>query len=319
MRAFHLRLLLFSTLLLIVILGADQLLDAGMKQMRNDDASVWNDIYAGRASADILVCGSSRAATHIDVAQIEQATGCSAYNLGMMGHNFILEEARYRIYRQHNKKPRMILFSLDYESLQMRADLFNHTQFIAHLDDSILAEATSHYEGYTRWDYALPLLRYVGEQELVFKLLSNWRHPERNQPDRYKGFYGRDMHWDAKADAILDTLQPYTVKPDSSSKKRFLQFIESCKKERISLVFVHTPVHPSGQAKVRNRDAMIALYQQYAAAFGIPFLDYAGDSLSREKALFMNSTHLNATGAGVFTRRLIQDLQQQQLLPDCVR
>jgi hypothetical protein len=190
MRSFHLRLLLFSAVLAIIALLLDQLLDTRMKTLRYDDASVWNDIYAGRASANILICGSSRAATHIDASMIEKATGCSTYNLGMMGHNFLLEEARYRIYRQHNQKPELILLSLDYESLQHRSDLFNHTQFIAWLQDNTLREACSHYEGYSYWDYRLPLLRYVGEQELIFRLLGDWRHPERNKPDRTKGFSG---------------------------------------------------------------------------------------------------------------------------------
>lgn len=318
MRAFHIRLLVFAVLVAIAAWILDRILDARMKALRYDDASVWNEIYTGKAAADILICGSSRAATHINTSMIEKATGCSAYNLGMMGHNFILEDARYKIYRQHNQKPKVVLFSLDYESLQMRPDLFNHTQFIAWLKDSIIAEATRHYEGYSDWDYRLPLLRYVGEQELIFRMIGDWRHPERNRPDRVKGFYGRDFVWTKEVDRTLDTLKPYIVHPDSLSLERFQKFIEACKEEGILLIFVHTPVHPKGQEKVVNRTDMIALYQRYAAAYSIPFIDYANDSLSRDQTLFMNSTHLNATGAAIFTQRLIQDLLSRRLLPTCV-
>lgn len=317
MRAFHLRLVLFATLIAFAALILDDTLDKRMKMMRYDDASVWNDIYAGRASANILICGSSRAATHIDATMIEKASGCATYNLGMMGHNFILEDARYRIYRQHNRKPKLIIFSLDYESLQMRPDLFHHTQFIAWLQDSLLAEATGHYEGYSRWDYCLPLLRYAGEQELILQLIKDWMHPERNRPDRVKGFYGRNISWSKETDYTLDTLQAYTVHPDTLSLLRFRRFIESCKAENIALVFVHTPVHPRGQEKVRNRKEIMRLYQQFSTDYTIPFVDYASDSISCRQALFMNSTHLNATGAAVFTRRLIQDLMRDTLLPDC--
>lgn len=295
----------------------DRLLDKRMKALRYDDASVWNDIYAGKASANILICGSSRAATHIDASLIEKATGCSTYNLGMMGHNFLLEEARYRIYRQHNQKPELILFSLDYESLQHRSDLFNHTQFIAWLQDSVLREACSHYEGYSYWDYRLPLLRYVGEQELIFRLLGDWRHPERNQADRVKGFYGRNEVWNRETDLILDTLKAYSVQPDTLSVQRFRSFLQSCRAEGIPVVLIHSPVHPRGQEKVTNREEIIALYQQYSRSYSLPFFNYADDSLSRRQELFMNSTHLNATGAAVFTRRLIQDLQKRGLLPAC--
>ncbi|GAA4448739.1 hypothetical protein [Rurimicrobium arvi] len=317
MRSFHIRLLLFVAIVFIAVVSLDRFLDAGMKKLRYDDASVWNDIYSGKASADILVCGSSRAATHIDVSAIEQASGCSCYNLGMMGHNFILEEARYRIYRQHNQKPRLIIFSLDYESLQMRADLFNHTQFIAYLKDPILSEATKHYSGFSDYDYKLPLLRYVGEQELIIRLIKDRLHPERNVPDRRKGFYGRDMHWDRNVDQVLDTLQPYVVHPDSISLHRFRSFIESCRADNIPLIFVHTPVHPVGQQKVKNREAMIALYRRFSKEYAIPFLDYASDTMCSNKQYFMNSTHLNALGASVFTRKLISDLEATHLLLHC--
>lgn len=308
MKKSMLKVLVFFALLVGMALLLDTFLDRQMKLLRYEDASVWNDISRGGIDAHTIIIGSSRAATHIDPQMIAQATGASCYNLGMMGHNFFIEHARYRYYLQHNSPPKTIILSLDYESLQRRQDLFNHTQFLAYLQDTIIGPATQQYQGFSTYDYKLPLLRYVGEQTLIFSLIKNAINPSRNQPDRHNGFFARNAHWDAQVDKILDTLQPYTVHPDSLSLAAFDSFLQYCRTAHISLIMVHTPTHPLGQAKVRNRAAIIQLYQQYASRYHYPFLDYAADTMCQQRAYFMNATHLNTQGAAIFTQKLITDI-----------
>lgn len=310
MRPFLLKLSLFLTLIAVSAVGLDTFLDRQMRRQRYDEVSVWNDIYQGRINAPILICGSSRAAMHLDPQLFALHTGKDCYNLGMVGHNFYMEAVRYRIYRQHNRKPRLLILSVDYESLQRRSDLFNHTQFIPYLHDSLLREATAQYEGFSRYDARIPLLKYVGEQTLVFKLVKDYLRPEGNKPDRTKGFCPQNKKWDDNVDAVLDTLKPYVVHPDSLSTREMAAFLQYCRAEQVQVIFVHTPVHLLGQQKVVNRQEMLAQLQQYAQRFHVPFYDYAADSMCADKSYFMNSTHLNSHGAALFTRKLLADLER---------
>lgn len=305
---------LFAIIVVFISLSLHYFLDTQMKQLKYEDASVWNQIAKGGIDADIVIIGSSRAATHINPALISKAINQSCFNLGMMGHNYFVENARYFYYLQHNKAPKVIILSLDFESLQRRPDLFNHTQFLAYLDDSIIANATQQYEGFSKYDYKLPLLKYVGEQTLIFSLIKNYFRPQLNKSDRVNGFFARDFIWNSQVDSILDTLKPYVVKPDSLSLTAFEAFLDYSKEQNITVVFVHTPTHPLGQQKVINRKEIIDLYQKYAADFQIPFLDYAADTMCYNKAYFMNSTHLNKFGAEVFTKKLIKDLLNRKLI-----
>lgn len=305
----------FVVIILAISLGLHYFLDAQMKKLKYEDASVWNQITQGGIDADIIVLGSSRAATHIDPALISKTTSMSCFNLGMMGHNFYIENARYNYYLQHNKAPKLIILSLDYESLQRRPDLFNHTQFLAYLDDSIIAKATQQYDGFAKYDYSLPLLKYVGEQTLIFSLVNNYFNPERNKPDRTNGFFARDAKWSLEVDKVLDTLPPYTVVPDSLSLAAFECFLRDTKEKNIKVVFVHSPSHPLGQQKVINRQDIISLYQNIAKRNSIPFLDYAADTMCSNKDYFLNSTHLNKYGAAFFTAKLLNDLKLENILP----
>jgi hypothetical protein len=315
MKKSMIKVLVFFSIVGAVALILNYFLDAQMKRLKYEDASVWNEITNGGIDADILIMGSSRAATHIDPNAITQLSGASCYNLGMMGHNFFIEDARYNYYLKFNKAPKMIILSLDYESLQRRSDLFNHTQFLAYLDDSVIAGATRQYEGFSEYDYKLPLLKYVGEQTLIFSLFRNYFKPECNRPDRSKGFFARDFRWNKEVDITLDTLKPYTVEPDSLSVRAFEYFLEQCKRKGIQVVFVHTPVHPLGQAKVINSSQIIDMYYNFAKNNKYMLLDYAGDTMCGNKEYFMNSTHLNKYGAKFFTQKLVQDLTLRNLLP----
>lgn len=314
MKSSLIKLVVFCSILLPLVFLLDSFLDRQMKLLKYEDVSVWNEISKGGIDADIVIIGSSRAATHIDPAIITGLSGKSCYNLGMMGHNFFIENARYQYYLEHNRAPQLIILSLDYESLQRRPDLFNHTQFLPYLDDSIIAGATQQYEGLSKFDYKLPLLKYVGEQTLVFSLFKNYLKPGLNQPDRKNGFFARDYKWNEEVDKTLDTLKPYPVCPDSLSIASFKAFLEQCSQQQIKVVFVHTPTHPLGQQKVINRKEIIDLYQNYVQQHQIPFLDYADDTMRNNKLYFMNSTHLNKYGAEVFSKKLFQDLEQLNLV-----
>ncbi len=315
MKSSLLKVSVFSVIVLVISLSLHYFLDAQMKQVQYEDLGVWNQIATGGIDAEFVVLGSSRAATHIDPGQISQTCNRSCFNLGMMGHNFFIEHARYKYYLQYNKQPQLIILSLDYESLQRRSDLFNHTQFLPFLDDSIIANATMQYHGLSKYDYTIPLLKYVGERTLIFSLFNNYFFPARNKPDRVNGFLARDLKWNAEVDKVLDTLQPYSVVPDSLSLAALESFLKDNKAKNIKVVFVHSPTHFLGQQKVVNRKDIIALYQKYALQFSIPFFDYAVDSMCSQKSYFLNATHLNKNGAALFTHKLIVDLQREGILP----
>lgn len=315
MKGSIIKVFVFSIFLVSLMFAFNIFLDAQLKQLKYEDASVWNEISKGGIDADVVIIGSSRAATHIDPMLITKSSSKTCYNLGMMGYDFYFSNARFNYYCQFNKLPKLLIVSLNYDYLQRRADLFNHTQFLSYLDDSIIENATKQYEGFSKYDYRIPLLKYVGEQTLILSLIRNFFKPELNRPDRIMGFFARDYKWSSEVEKNLDTLKPYKVMPDSLSIAAFESFLDYTKAKEIQVVFVHTPTHPLGQEKVINRNEIINLYHKYALQYQIPFLDYAADTMCSNKVYFMNATHLNKFGAKVFTRKLIVDLQQKNLLP----
>ena len=93
----------------------------------------------------------------------------------------------------------------------------------------------------------------------------------------------------------------------------FNSFIKKSISEKNKIVLVYSPEYYEGQLFVENRDEIMASFKNIAAQNHIPFLDYSSDSISYQKALFYNTTHLNQAGADIFSKRLASDLKRLSL------
>lgn len=273
---------------------------------------VWNDLYEGRILSQILVYGSSRAVAHVDPIMIGDSLKTSAYNLGIDGHNFRLQEFRHKILMDEKQKPKLILHSLDMFTLEKKPDLYNPDQFLPYLLwNETLWHAIDDYQGYKNVDHLLPLVRYYGKTEAIMKAVRCLESgPENNVPHRIKGFEPEDKAWNDDLAIARKKMNGYRVKLDTPSIKRFESYLENCAKKNITVVFVYSPEYYEGQNFVSNRDSIMALYRKSAGKYGLRFLDYSNDSMCLNKYWFYNSSHLNKEGAAVFTQKLIRDLKE---------
>lgn len=100
----------------------------------------------------------------------------------------------------------------------------------------------------------------------------------------------------------------YVQHLDSATINLFEVFLKEAKKAGIRLVFVYTPEYIEGQKFVSNREEIFSYYNAFSKKYSIPFYDYSSDSLCYNKKYFYNSQHLNATGAAIFTKKLVRDI-----------
>jgi hypothetical protein len=178
----------------------------------------WNAIYEGKVNSDLLIFGSSRAWIHINTTMITNSLGISSYNLGIDGHNFWLQNLRYRELLKHNKRPKFIIFSLDYFTLKKNEDLYNSEQFLPYmLWNNEVKEATISYNGFSSIDFEIPLIRYYGNYDAIGTAFRCSLGHLINPVTRVKGYKGRNESWNsdfAKAKASKKSLE---IKLDKST------------------------------------------------------------------------------------------------------
>ena len=311
MKKFLTKSLYFLLPILIIVYPIDCIMSYYLRQSNDypGEFEVWNDIYNSNVNCDLAVYGSSRAWVHIDPKILSDSLELEVYNLGIDGHNFWLQYLRHLEFLNLNKKPKTIIFAVDVFSLSKRIDLYNPDQFLPYmLWNSNIQEYTSSYVGYNTFEYYLPLLRYSGKSNALKTIIKNF-FIKSSKSYRNNGFLGMDREWNNDLDKAKENKDTYEIKLDSTSITLFEKFINECKINDIELIFVYTPEYIDGQNFVANRNDIIQIYRDMSTKYSIEFYDYSNDSLCFDKKNFYNASHLNNTGAEIFTKTLASDLK----------
>ena len=271
---------------------------------------VWNDIYNSDANCDIAIHGSSRAWVHINPKILSDSLESEVYNFGIDAHNFWLQYLRHLEHVKNNKKPSTIILSVDVFTLPKRNDLYELDQFLPYmLWNSNIQEYTSSYIGYNKIDYYLPLIRYFGKSKALTLTIENIAKDKATNTYRQNGFLGQDCEWNSDFKKAKKERKSHKINTDSNSILLFEKFINECKANNIELILVYTPEYIDGQKFISNRDDIIQIYRNFSIKYSIEFYNYSDDSLCLNKKYFYNASHLNATGADIFTKKLANDLK----------
>jgi len=309
MKKFIKQISLFLLPIILISFYADNYISTNLKKSNSfaeKEYSTWNAIIDGKINSDIVIYGSSRAWKHINPTMISNSLNASTYNLGIDGHNFWLQYLRHSMLLENNTKPKIIILSLDVFTLQKVDDLYNSDQFLPYmLWNNKIKDATISYNGFNLIDYEIPLIRYFGKGNAVQTAMKT-----KNKVERIKGYQGRKEQWNDDFNKAKKAMKNYQKQLDPATIVLFERFLNECKSKNIKILFVYSPEYIEGQKFVKNRDEIISLYEKYSKKYNIPFYNYSNDSLSYDKKYFYNASHLNKTGAELFTKKLIDSLKK---------
>lgn len=314
MKKFLSKLFLFCLPLLLFSFATDILLSHCLKKSNTEaqgEFSVWNDIYSGKINSDIVIYGSSRAWIQIDPAIISNAFNAPVYNLGIDGQNIILEYFRHSMFLKYNRPPKVIIFSVDHNTLGKLKDLYNSDQFLPYmLFNNTIRQATESFNGFNLADYCIPSFRFMGRDKIIDHAARSIFKPEPEIKYRINGYKGMDLQWNNDFEKAKVKMGSYWVIFDSSSVHLFDGYLRECKEKNIKNILVYTPEYIEGQKFTKNMNEMMDIFRGFALKYNIPFYDYSKDSISFQKKYFYNSEHMNSAGSKLFTEELVKDLKR---------
>lgn len=311
---------LFLLPLIALMFLADWFFSHHLRNSREDEFSVWNDIYDGKVNSDVVIYGSSRAMVHLDPKIIKDSLKLDAYNLGINGHNFWLQYYRHKELIEHNKKPAFIIHSVDVFTLAKRKDLFHMEQFLPYmLYNRDLEKWIGSYEGYSSYDFNIPLVRYYGQYKTIGSVIKEAiTGTQLADSGRYLGFSAQYKEWNDDLVKAKKKFPDFNAELDKETVRLFDKYLKECIDNGIYIVLVYTPEYKEGQSFVRNRSEVMNTFQTFSAKYNIPFLDYSDDPISYDKKYFYNASHLNVTGAEIFTSKLISDIKNNERIAHMV-
>jgi hypothetical protein len=307
-----LRLAVFAALMFVLAWSFDALADAGLRRITTSKFGAMNRAMSGTVNAAVVVNGSSRALVHYDPRVIEQATGQSAYNLGLNGVLTDVQLPVLKAYLRRNTGTKLVIQNLDAFSLKTTkpGEIYDPPLYVPYIDDPDLYRGLVAIDpaawkwryiplyGYTvedtRFTWARGLLAFVGMQP-----------PE----DYFSGFNPRRLSWTGDFEAFRASLSTGISYPiDAKALAALEQIVDVSQSAGADVVFVYSPEYVEAQSLVVNRGEIFAAFESLARRRGVRFWDYSDSPLGAQRNLFYNSQHLNADGAALFSEHLAQRL-----------
>jgi hypothetical protein len=286
-------------------------IDTGLRKSRHYFYSEWNDLFNGNINADMLIMGSSRAWVQMSPRILDSALGINSYNLGMDGTQFNMQYQRFRIYLQHNRKPKYIIQEVGYTSTLVWFNVLPAPQqFLPYLRDSSIWHMTQQSTTpFTELDRYFPLYKYNNEFPLIREGIRSY-FGKGIASAKYKGYEGKNLVWDSSFhDFIVSNPKGRSFPISQDAVKFFREYLAFCRDNGIQVIMVYPPAFIQSLNYINNKNEILAVYDQLSQEYNVPFLSYMYDSLNYSRTNFYNSLHLNKHGSEIFSRELAQQLK----------
>lgn len=304
-----------SLLLLLGILSVvNVVLDFGFSRYLNHYPKLmynaWNNIIHDSIDADLLVMGSSRAWVQYDPHIMDSLLSVNSYNLGLNGSHVKRQIIKYEVYQHYQKRqPLFLIINFDYFGNWEKdggGGGFQREQFFPYLTNPYMRKLIKEQEPFSLLELYLPMFRYY--QHGVMNILEDIY----NKDCWYKGYYwGMPQEWDGTKLAKIQTVR---FEPLNDVVEKFDFFLRELQKEGVQVVFVTSPIYIGVTERTENIQDYYAFRKHFSEKYDIPVLDYLYDSLCYDTAYFYNASHLNKTGAELFTAKLCHDIDSLGLL-----
>lgn len=308
MKKFLLKFLGFSVLVLILAFGLDWLICRGLLNMDDYRYQDYAAMLEGGMDNDILIMGNSRGKSHFDTRVIDSLSRGRSFNISIGGYPVNAQLLKYQLYREHNRKPSLIIQNIDYLTIQVMQNIRHQhesEQFFPLVYDKAMRKALRE-AGYGFLELNIPLYRFFGYQQVIKNGLLEALHLKHyaSRPS-FKGFLPESGRWNGSE---LERMKPEPVVLSQEGKVLLEGFLAHCRADSIRVVLVNSPLYTGAQRKLIGYDDTRAYFEQIAAENGCVYLDYSDSSICQDSNNFVVSVHLNASAAKQFTETLMEDL-----------
>lgn len=307
-----------NTIILFLLLSLSTfalayMVDAGLRKSRNAYFANWNDLYNSKINADLLIMGSLRAEFQISPKILDSLLSLDSYNLGLSAWHFDMQYARFRMYLQHNKKPKYIIHNVDVYGFSKRQDVADAPQFLPYIRDTILQNVTFGHKGaFDIYQQNIPLFKYKNQQKMAFEGFLNFLGFSNlyDSTSKYKGYRGNDYVWNKDFESFKRRFpKGVKYKFDKEVVRQFEEYLTFCKKQNIKVILVYAPEYFEVQPYYKNKFELIKLCRESVKKYNCKFLDYSKNSLCYNREYFYNSQHLNKKGSELFSIDLGEEIK----------
>ena len=286
--------------LLIVNILLDFDISRHLRHSRGIVYNNWNKIIYDTINADLLVLGSSRAVNHYNPLIMDSILCLNTYNLGLTASNVSRQMVRYQVYRHYQrKKPLFLIITFDYWGMWNESNAEIAYQYYPYMTKLFMRDLIIKQEHFDKSVLYIPMYRYYiqGFPSILKEVGKKWTSDKGYKPILKK--------WDGTEYAKIDSRK---FMPEQNHIDRFDLFLNEIIEDGVKVVLVSPPIYTGLSNKVVNLSEFYEFRQHVSDKYNIPVLDYFNDPICNDTNYFYNESHLNKTGAELFTTKLCHDL-----------
>ena len=313
MKKFLLKTLGFAAMVLVLAVGLDWLICRGLLKMDDYRFQDYRAMLEGGMDNDILILGNSRGKSHFDTRVIDSLSQKQSFNLGIGGYPVNAQLLKYRLYREHNRKPAVIIQNIDYMTIRIMSDIRHQhesEQFFPLVYDKVMRKELRE-SGYGFLELNMPLYRFFGYQQVIKNGLMEALHVKHYSRPSYKGFLPEKGQWNGSE---LARMKPEQVVLSEEGKALFEDYLAQCRADSIQVVLVNSPLYAGAREKLLGYDDARVYFEQVAEKYGCLYLDYTDTPVCYDTTQFVVSVHLNARAAREFSETLMEDLKSLKII-----
>lgn len=292
------RFIIRTGVFLILILIVDQVAGYGL-QFVSDHIKIGGtgrDNYICNEAADeVLIFGSSRAESHYNAQLLSDSLGVSCYNCGESGCGILLNYGRLLMLLERNK-PNLVIYDImpDFDYLKREDNHKYLYRLKPHYDREGVSDIFENVDKTEKYKMISGMYRFNSSffQNILVYLTG------KATDTGIKGF--RPMKGELDPMKINSRGLDYTNVSCDTLKLLYLErFIN--KLEGTKLIFIVSPLWYGQDSSVLDP------VKEICSRKGILFIDYSNDKkYVHNDRLFKNGQHLNSYGADIFSREIVQ-------------
>jgi hypothetical protein len=302
----------FFAVLVVMVFALNAMITSGLRRIKTSQYGAWNQMMDGKINAQIVITGSSRAASHYDPRIIAATTGRSAFNLGRNGSQTDMQIAVLKAYLEHNHKPEIVVHNLDAFTFETSHEVYAFAQYVPYLYDREIYVPLRKITPDTWKSRYVPLYGYVVD-DMNFSWMLGIRGFFGWSPknDFFLGFDPRPKPWTNDFDSFRASNRngvSWPIEPEGIQLMDGLARL--CQERGIQLIFVYSPEYSEMQKLTNNRAEVFDHFHELATRYHVPLWDYSDWSHASDTQYFTNSQHLNSQGAALFSEDIGSRLQR---------
>ncbi len=301
---------LFVLGFLIVLYVLQNILFILIHQIDIGDYGVLNKIDNGEINAEILISGSSRSYKGINPLVIEKKTNKKCFNIATIGVGLGVQLPKIKWYLTKNKKPKIIIHDISPFGGAIEKKIYEPYKYLPYLsDDSLYSGLLKIKQDLWKNKYIYPINLTVFNFDFYMKLIHGLISSVQNKENLKNGYFPDHSKWSTSFE-MLKRKFPNGINPSVSEEyfEYLNELIEICIKQKIKLFFITTPYYFQIQEIVNKNNSITDLYNSLEKEQNVYFIDYSNIEISKDTHNFYNFTHLNSTGADLFSQILADSI-----------